>query len=158
MAFEALAKLPEPRKPERLGMDALQSVLAVQPEEHALDEEPGNPEPDFITAGKRLQVESCASTCLPLPLEGTVDCDDGDVGTDSRHSFFSQSWADGADHNRPPNRLAHDHHNSRMKGFLKALSASSADLEHKVRLFRGGSADARAQTPASKMTWLWRRW
>ena len=152
--FEALAKLPEPCKPESLGIDILHSVLAVQPEEHALDEEPCEPE-EYLTATtcKPSPLDSRSSTCMPPTLEEMVDCDDGDVGTDSRHSFFSRSWAEDTDHNRPPNRLLHDHHNIRMKGFLKAVSASSIDLEQKVRLFRGGSADV----PAHRMGWLWRR-
>ena len=152
-AFEALAKLQEPCKPESLGMDILHSVLAVQPEEHALDEEPCNPEADFIAPeGKQSPLDSRTSTCMPPILEEMMVCDDGDAGTDSRHSFFSRSWADDADRNRPPNRLLHDHHNIRMKGFLKAVSTSSRDLENKVRLFRGGSADVQAP----RMSWLWR--
>ena len=152
--FEALAKLPEPSKPESLGMDILHSFLAVQPEEHALDEEPCNPEANLIaTEGKQSPLDSRSSTCMPPMFEEIVDCDDGDAGTDSRHSFFSRSWADDADHSRPPNRLQHDQHNSRMEGFLKSVSASSRDLEKKVRLFRLGSADV----PAARMSWLWRR-
>ena len=152
--FEALAKLPEPCKPESLGIDILHGVLAVQPEEPALDEEPCEPE-EYLTAatGKHSALDSRSSTCMPPTLEEMVDCGDGDAGTDSRHSFFSRSWADDTDHNRPPNRLLHDLHNIRMNGFLKAVSASSTDLEHKVRLFRGGSADV----PAPRMGWLWRR-
>ncbi|CAE7938339.1 unnamed protein product [Symbiodinium sp. KB8] len=150
--FEALAKLPEPCKPESLGMDMLHSVLAVQPEEHALDEGLCNPEPDLIPeAGKQSPPDSRSSTCVPLTFGETADSDTADAGTDSRHSFFSKSSADGTDHSRPPNRLLHDHHNSRMEGFLKAVSASSTDLEEKVRVFRGGSADVRVQKQ-----WLWR--
>ena len=153
--FEALAKLQEPCKPESLGMDILHSVSAVQPEEHALDEEPCNPEADLIAPeGKQSPLDSRSSTCMPPILEEMIlDCGDGDAGTDSRHSFFSRSWADDAEHNRPPNRLLHDHHNIQMKGFLKSVSASSRDLENQVRLFRGGSADV----PAPRMSWLWRR-
>eukprot|EP00439_Symbiodinium_sp_Y106_P037529 s4439_g4.t1 len=149
--FEALATLPEPRKPEKLGMDMLQSVLSVQPEEHALDEELCLPEPDLIAEDeKQSPLDSRSSTCMPLTLGEMVDFDAEDVGADSRHSFFLRSLADGTDYSRPPNRTLHDHHNSRMKGFLKAVSASSADLEQKVRVFRGGSADVRAQTQAPR--------
>ncbi|OLQ07455.1 hypothetical protein AK812_SmicGene9132 [Symbiodinium microadriaticum] len=152
--FEALAKLPEPCKPESLGMDILHSILAVQPEEHALDEDPCNPEANLIaTEGKQSPLDSRSSTCMPPMFEKIVDCDDGNAGTDSRHSFFSRSWADDADHSRPPNRLQQDQHNSRMEGFLKSVSASSRDLEKKVRLFRLGPADV----PAARMSWLWRR-
>ena len=93
----------------------------MQPEEHALDEGLCNPEPDLIAeAGKQSPPDFRSSTCMPLTFGETVDFDTADVGTNSRHSFFSKSLADGTDHSRPPNRILHDHHNSRMEGFLKA--------------------------------------
>ncbi|CAE7248653.1 unnamed protein product [Symbiodinium sp. CCMP2456] len=102
--FEALAKLPEPCKPESLGMDILHSVWAVQPEEHALDEEPCNPEADLIaTEGKQSRMPpmleetmDCVTTEMLGPIHGNEGlCDDGDAGTDSRHSFFSRSREQG---------------------------------------------------------------
>ena len=95
--------------------------LSVQPEEHALDEELCLPEPDLIAEDeKQSPLDSRSSTCMPLTLGEMVDFDAEDVGADSRHSFFLRSLADGTDYSRPPNRTLHDHHNSRMKGFLKA--------------------------------------
>ena len=101
----------------------------MQPEEHALDEGLCNPEPDLIPeAGKQSPPDSRSSTCVPLTFGETADSDTADAGTDSRHSFFSKSSADGTDHSRPPNRLLHDHHNSRMEGFLKAAWVNFAKL------------------------------
>ena len=124
----ALAKLPEPCKPESFGMDLLHTVSATQPDElFESDEAPcfpdtvcrGNLTPDDKHAD--LGVASCSTTDTRRELYDHGDLSDGEDDFISRkNSFYSHGTAEDWDHTLPPNRLLHDHHNAKLRAFLHA--------------------------------------
>ena len=122
--FEALANLPEPRKPEASDMDLLQSVSATQPQDIVLLDDLAEFEPDSdepASCGKQMNLDSRSTTCTQTVWDQMTDQDIEEIGTQSFNSYLSFSKAAvSSDHLLPPNRLSHEQNNVNMEGFLKA--------------------------------------
>ncbi|CAE7250905.1 unnamed protein product [Symbiodinium sp. KB8] len=143
--FAALANLPEPSKPECIGMDKLHSVASYQPEE-LLDEELCSPEwecGDAVKEEKKptftLRTYTRSTTCSCAELDEISDVNSAELVEAGRKSFNSYLSCSPEGDDSPglqPNRLTHDYHNHRMRIFLTAVSQSPKSLERKVDLFR----------------------
>ena len=111
-----------------VGMDLLHSVSAVQPDAIVLPEDAFDGEPDLpvrlevAPVCKNSQLASRSTTCTQAALDDMVVDDLEDVMTQTFNSFlsFGQTPPVCDDHLFPPNRLLHEHHNVRMKTFMKA--------------------------------------
>lgn len=145
MAFEALANVPRPSKPELFGMDILHNVSCMQPND-LFCEEPCDQELDlgaddllFTTCDcKPSHLSKRSTMCTSSPA---LDLEE--IGTQTFDSFLSHGTVAAEtnhEHVLPPNRLLHEQHNVRMNAFLTAVMRSSTALETKVELFRNCSA------------------
>ena len=137
MAFEALANVPRPSKPELFGMDILHNVSCMQPND-LFCEEPCDQELDlgaddllFTTCDcKPSHLSKRSTMCTSSPA---LDLEE--IGTQTFDSFLSHGTvAAETDHEHvlPPNRLLHEQHNVRMNAFLTAAGPLSAfGVEHR---------------------------
>ena len=137
MAFEALANVPGPSKPELSGMDMLHNVSAMQPDD-LFCEGPCDEELDFGADDelfpaldcKPAHLSKCSTMCPSSPA-----CDLEDIGTRTFDSFLSHGTVSAeTDHEHvfPPNRLLHEQHKVRMRSFLTAAGLLSASgVEHR---------------------------
>ncbi|CAE7745396.1 unnamed protein product, partial [Symbiodinium necroappetens] len=124
--FAALANLPEPSKPECIGMDKLHSVASNQPEE-LLDEELCSPEWEAGDAVKEEKKPTFTLRTYTRSTTGSAELDEiSDVnsaelveaGRKSFNSYLSCSPEGDDSPGLQPNRLTHDYHNHRMRIFL----------------------------------------